>query len=374
MAEIKQVAPRRVGELLIDPENPRLPPDLDTTDQDALLRHFDENYNLDELAASMVEEGFFSEEPLLIVPAGDDEKWIVVEGNRRLATLKLLLEPESRAMVDRAGHWEGLAAAAEERRDQLDPIPTFEYGSRDELLEYLGFRHVTGVVPWTAEAKARYIVDLVRRGHTFPDIARAIGSRQDAVKRQFAAWSALDQAGEAGQPVDQAKRFFGVFYRALQSPAIRRYLRLKEPAEISEEETELITAGEEDRVAELSSWLFGRPGTDERAVITDSRQLTNLGRVLENEQAATMLRETRDFQLALDVAGGDRASIETALTRARSSLVVARGHAFEFAGDRDVIERTHGVDRVVHTILEILGEPSDGGEDGAAAADAGPES
>jgi hypothetical protein len=369
MPQIKEVAPRHVAELLIDPENPRLPPDIDTTDQHALLRFFDEHYNLDELADSMLEEGFFSEEPLLTIPADDSARRIVVEGNRRLATVKLLLEPESRAAVDRTEYWERLADAAAERREELDPVPTFEYGSRDELLEYLGFRHVTGVVPWTAEAKARYIVKLVGRGQGFPDIARAIGSRQDAVRRQFAAWSALEQASEAGQNVDQAERFFGVFYRALQSPPIRRYIRLKEPAEISEQETEVIEPGEEERVAELSSWLFGRPGTEERAVITDSRQLTNLGRVLESDQAATMLRETRDFQLALDVAGGDRASIETALTRARSALVVARGHAFEFVGDDDIIQQTHGVDGVVHTILEILEEPSEDGAQRAAPAD-----
>ena len=93
-------------------------------------------------------------------------------------------------------------------------------------------------------------------------------------------------------------------------------------------------------------------------MITDSRQLTNLGRVLASEDAANALRETRDFTLALDIAGGDRASIETALTRARSSLVVARGHAFEFVGDADIVDRTLGVDGVVHTILEILGEPA----------------
>jgi hypothetical protein len=369
---IKQVVPKRVAELLLDPENPRLPADLDTTDQHALLRIFDLHYNLDELADSMLERGFFSEEPLLTIP-DDPGHRVVVEGNRRLAAVKLLLEPESRAAVNRTEHWDRLAEAMAQRREELDPLPTFEYASREELLDYLGYRHVTGVVPWTAEAKARHIVRLVSRGQSFRDVARAIGSRQDAVRRQFAAWSALEQAAKAEENVDQVERFFGVFYRALQSPSIRRYIRLKEPSEISETDTEVIEQGQEARVAELSSWLFGRPGTDERPVISDSRQITSLGRILASDEAATVLRETRDFQLALDVAGGDRASIETALTRARSALVVARGHAFEFVGDAEIIERTHGVDRVVHTVLEILRAPSEDGAERATPADAGPD-
>lgn len=369
MAELKQVIPREVGELWLDPENPRLPLSVDTTDQGALLRFFDDHYNLDELAVSMGQMGYFGEEPMLTVPAGDGEHHIVVEGNRRLATLKLLLDEEARASVDRTEQWEAFAHDAEQRRDELDPVPTFEYETRNELLEYLGFRHVTGVAPWTAEAKARYVTSLIESGLSFVDTARAIGSRQDAVRRQYVAYAALKQAAGAGESVDLAQRFFGVFYRATQSPGIRRYMKLLEPSEIAEDVREPIEAGAEPRVGDVSAFLFGNPLTEERPVITDSRQLTGLGRILDNPDAAGVLRETRDFSLALDVAGGDRASIETALTRARSSLITARGHAFEFVGDGEIIERAQGVDRVLQSVLEILSEPpadGDGSEDAQA--------
>lgn len=367
MPEIKHVVARHVAELLLDEENPRLPPDMGATDQDALLRFFDARYNLDELAESMVEEGFFVEEPLLTAPHPDGEHRIVVEGNRRLATLKLLLDEDARAAVDRTEHWAELADRAADKRDELDPVPTFEYADRTELLAYLGFRHVTGVVPWTAEAKARYIADHVARTNSFADTARTIGSRQDAVRRQFVGYWALRQAAEAGHNVDQALRFFGVFYRAVQSPAIRQFMHLREPSEIAEQETTPIEDGQEERVAQVSSWLFGVPGTDERAVIKDSRQITALGRILANAEATAALVEARDFALAVEVAGGDRTSIETALTQARSALIKARGQAFEFEADADIIERAQGVKRVLDDILATLGEPAEAGEDAQAA-------
>lgn len=355
MPALKEVVPRRVDELLLDPHNPRLPRDLDVGDQHALLRHFDDNYNLDELADSMLTEGFFVEEPLLTLPADAGDRRVVVEGNRRLATLKLLLDEEARAAVPRTEHWTAIARHAD--REALEPVPTFEYDDRDELIEYLGFRHVTGVVPWSAEAKARYVVSLVGRGQSFANVARAIGSRADAVRRQFIGWCALEQVKQAGEPVDEAQRFFGVFYRALQSPGIRSYMGLPDQGEVTEENTTPVQEGYERRVAEISSYLFGVPHTSERAVVADSRQLTNLGRILENDEAARILREERDYALALEVAGGDRVTIEGALTRARAALITARGHAFEFVGDGEIIDRAHAIERVLDTILETLGEP-----------------
>jgi hypothetical protein len=368
VADIKDVVARQASSLLLDPDNPRLPLDVDAADQDALLRFFDANYNLDELAESMLEKGFFSTEALLTIPSDNNDLRIVVEGNRRLATVKLLVSAEHRAAVDRTEYWNERTEQFGEAAAQLEPLPTFEYETRDELLDYLGFRHVTGVVEWRPEAKARYIVERVHRGQSFIDIARAIGSRQDAVRRQFVAWSALDQAQAAGSNVDNAQRFFGVFYRALQSPGIREYMHLKEPAEATEADTNPVEQGHEARVADVSSWLFGDPANEQPAVITDSRQITNLGLILSNTEAATVLKETRDFQLALDIAGGDRTSIETALTRARTNLVTARGHAFEFVGDRDIIDRAKGVDVVLQKILEILGEPLGENENDAAPA------
>lgn len=366
MPEIKNVVTRHIAELLLDDENPRLPLDVEVTDQYALIRFFDARYNLDELAESMVEEGFFVEEPLLTVPHPDGEHRVVVEGNRRLATLKLLLDADARAAVDRIDYWNELAERAVAIEDQLDPVPTFEYDEKTELLAYLGFRHVTGVVQWTAEAKARYIVDHVARTSSFAETARTMGSRQDAVRRQFVAYCALQQAAQHGQLVDQAFRFFGVFYRAVQSPTIRRYMRLREPNEVAEQETTPVEQGQEERVAQISSWLFGVPGTDERAVIKDSRQITALGRVLANAEATAVLVEARDFALAVEVAGGDRTSIETALTQARSALIKARGQAFEFEGDAEIIERARGVERVLADILATLGEPVVTGEDAEA--------
>ncbi|WP_409047522.1 ParB N-terminal domain-containing protein [Microbacterium sp. HA-8] len=78
----------RVDELTLDTRNPRLVTAA-APSQKSLLRQLYEQESLDELAQSFVDNGYFAEEPLVVVK--ENGEWVVVEGNRRLATLKLLL-------------------------------------------------------------------------------------------------------------------------------------------------------------------------------------------------------------------------------------------------------------------------------------------
>ena len=105
-----------VSLLHLDSQNPRLPEEAQGKSEEELLNVLYKEFFLDELADSMVENGYFDEEPLVAVPhklpsdlkdADPNSKefrdfinrgsteLIVVEGNRRLATAKLLLSRDS---------------------------------------------------------------------------------------------------------------------------------------------------------------------------------------------------------------------------------------------------------------------------------------
>ena len=56
--------PWAVAQLRLDPKNPRLPADLTDASPDELLIHFEREYNLEELAWSMIEKGYSGAEPL----------------------------------------------------------------------------------------------------------------------------------------------------------------------------------------------------------------------------------------------------------------------------------------------------------------------
>jgi len=100
MSEGPEVEDWPVERLLLDSTNPRLPESLGERDQLTLLRFFEQEYDLEELGWSMAEKGYFNEEPLLTVTDPTDEsRRIVIEGNRRLATLRLLIDTEARTAI-----------------------------------------------------------------------------------------------------------------------------------------------------------------------------------------------------------------------------------------------------------------------------------
>src|SRR5438105_4275885 len=98
---------RDIGSLLLDPENPRISVPPKTKEPD-IVKILYETQALDELALSLVRNGYFLEEPVVIVPAENASgKFVVVEGNRRVATIKILIDPKLRKAVG-ADEWPSL--------------------------------------------------------------------------------------------------------------------------------------------------------------------------------------------------------------------------------------------------------------------------
>src|SRR5260370_37244249 len=81
---------RDVEILDLDPANPRITVSADARQPD-LIDYMYRYEALGELAASLARNGYFAEEPLVIVPSSVAGRFVVVEGNRRLAALKILL-------------------------------------------------------------------------------------------------------------------------------------------------------------------------------------------------------------------------------------------------------------------------------------------
>src|ERR1051326_7796936 len=81
-----------VTNLLLDPNNPRIPDSGKELSQRDLIADLLENDKVYELARSIVTNGYYPVESLIVVI--EKGKKYVVEGNRRLAALKLLLSPE----------------------------------------------------------------------------------------------------------------------------------------------------------------------------------------------------------------------------------------------------------------------------------------
>ncbi len=91
----RQIVHVPVTRLRFDPENPRLPRSLAAgASESDVLEWMLSDTSLTDLIGSIAAQGYFEGEPLLAVRVPDDpDEFLIIEGNRRLAALKLLTDP-----------------------------------------------------------------------------------------------------------------------------------------------------------------------------------------------------------------------------------------------------------------------------------------
>lgn len=159
-----------IDNLLLDPNNPRfirdlgkrihVPDDMLETKQEETLQHFSRKSKTDEtdvtnikdLYESMLRLGFVEIDRIVVRPAGKNGKYLVLEGNRRIATVKMILKDYNEGIID-----EPLS-----RHDLEARIPSFQNinamlldteGLSKEEIDHrvsvlLGIRHHGSLLEW----------------------------------------------------------------------------------------------------------------------------------------------------------------------------------------------------------------------------------
>jgi ParB-like nuclease domain len=179
--------------LEFDYENPRLPTTRRGGNAEDVLRYMITEGKVTDLMQSIAEQGYFGGEPLLGIQ-GVKGKYTIVEGNRRLAALKLLNNP-SVAPTKR----NTVQEIVEEAKEIPKSVPVIIYKKRDDVLEYLGYRHITGVDDWDPLAKARYLKQVAQKHLKTPFderlriLAKLIGSKADYVKKLLLGYALYEE-------------------------------------------------------------------------------------------------------------------------------------------------------------------------------------
>lgn len=293
-----------VSELLLDPKNPRFPEGMPRAKgivaaQPEILEHLCRTGVLSELASSFLDNGYFATEPLIATadgaPAG---KFIVLEGNRRLATLQILLgdDQELRRFLP--------AEAAAIDQNRLDPVPVLIVEHRSDATAMIGFRHIGGLKFWDADAKARWIcihVDQATASNgtdQFDHISRQVGLPTVSVRNAYIAWItvavARSEFGYDPVPLIVQDRF-GVWLRAVESPLIRGYIGIGNARHYDAVRKATQKLSERETLEVLADLVDPPEGT---GVVGDSRNISRYANVISNQKARKVLRKTRDLAQA----------------------------------------------------------------------------
>ena len=321
--------------LYLDPENPRLADKgFSVENQEEILRWLWRNKSVNELADSILANGFWDHEELFATEEGD--RLIVVEGNRRLSAVKILSDPELRKKL-------GIQLARDPSERVLDSIRTLPviHATRKELWGFVGFKHVNGPQAWDSIAKAEYVFRMRRDfGLSLADIASGIGDRHETVTRLYRGYVVLRQAQNEFDfdPTDtQHLRFpFSHLWTALGYLSIRDYLG------VGAEELETEDPIPSERLPQLEHlmrWLFGSASKDiEPRIRRQNPDLRYLARALKVPKGIALLEDGSLLSVALDASLGDAHLFRAALTRAETSAKESmRFVSTGFKGEEDLV-------------------------------------
>ena len=214
----------------VDKFNPRLVPYLENQDEATqfdLISVLYENFDTEVVAMSLVENGYFDEEPIIVVPKNipsdfsfsdfydkPDElataiqelinknqiDFIVVEGNRRTSAIKLITNNYLRKKLDIDKFYP--KTNNEDIIEDISNIPCIIYEKREDVSSYLGVRHIAGLLKWEAFAQAAYTASVIEqeleRGLSISDsikqVQKVVGDRSDKLRKQYIAYKIFIEA------------------------------------------------------------------------------------------------------------------------------------------------------------------------------------
>jgi hypothetical protein len=279
-----------LSELKLDSDNPRLPKSMHGKTDKEILSFMLLDASLIELMLAIGENGFFPGEQLLVVK-DIDGKFKVIEGNRRLSAVILLNQPELADVQKNKIH-----KVLDETKERPIDIPCLIFDAEDEIYNYLGYRHITGIKEWHLLEKARYLSQL--RSNSFSnlsldqasrEIAKIIGSRKDYVRRILVGFEIYqvieDEAFFRIRDLNDTTFYFNYIADSLNKANICNFLGIDLSDEKPNHELN------RENLSKWTHWLFEKNDQNKTRLIGDSHDLNSLNTVLGNLEATKAFDE-----------------------------------------------------------------------------------
>jgi len=326
-----------------DPNNPRLVEQGLKKPTDAeIVRALADNADLAEIVQSIAANGYIDIEPLIVQRA--KSRYVVLEGNRRLAAIRVLQDPE----LARAA---GIATpkTSKDVRESMEEVTVYAVSDPEQARDFIGFKHINGPHKWDAHAKGRFAADWYREekknGLTLETIAQRLGDRHDTVTRLVNGIYVLDQAEkERVFSIDDrypGRKFaFSHLYTALTRPGYREFLGLSDEWRAADPKPNPVPKERIENLQKVLVWLYGSKSDDIEPIITSQNpHIKQLGAVLQDARARAILVNRNSLSEAHQQLEPKGARFEMALLSAKQEAENALSQVIGFdPGDATLLE------------------------------------
>lgn len=351
----RQIEFIKLDKLKLDFENPRLP--IQTSTESDIIEWMLADASILELMLAIGQNDFFIGEALLVIKDKDD--FIVLEGNRRLTALKILNNPELATI-----HKRKIEQILDETKERPTNIPCIIFNNREEVLKYLGYRHVTGVKSWGILAKAKYLTQLSKMSQKTSfkeqsrELAKQIGSKSDYVIRLLTGYEIYkiieDNNFYKIPKLDKTTFFFNYIADSLNRENINIFIGVDLDSDNPLEKLN------NNNLRALIHWFFEKNSQNRSRVLGNSSDLTKLNQVLGDEDATNKFINGSSLDDAIDSLefSDDRFSRE--LSYSLKSLENANSfiHKFDEHNNQD-IDTLKDIVKLCRIIKDTIEEKKD---------------
>jgi hypothetical protein len=340
--------------LLLDADNPRLPPSMQGADQENLAVNMEMGFDSFTVAESIAVNGYFNSEPMIVVTAPEDGRWVVVEGNRRLAALLGLAKPGLRHEFPDPDKWDALAKRADITDETLVPVVVVK--DRRVVVPIIGFRHITGILQWQPYAQARYVAKLVDEDHMgLGEVAKMIGLDRTRVGNLYRDQAIARQAQALGIETGPLEQAFSLLTVAMGNVQLREHIKAPLGSRLEPGETP-VPKERAHELRELLTWVFG--DGDAQPLVSESREISQLARVVGNPIGIKAIRGGDTLEAAVqriqDAGADPRSRLMKRLDTGRRSLVAAADDLPDFTADAEVRAEVENARNAIDALQELI--------------------
>ena len=168
----------KTGSLKLDPRNPRIPQEVRGLGEKQILHWLLENEDVKSMARLIAQDGLHPHESYIVMK--DNRRYIVLEGNRRLSAVKLILNPELAPIKQDVAMF-----------NKLRKIANLKSLANAEVVVYPDRLSAAGVLAaihtkepkrrWSQISQAAFYAELTAEGSSPTDIASIVGRSQSEI-------------------------------------------------------------------------------------------------------------------------------------------------------------------------------------------------
>lgn len=350
---IVQVDP---NELSFDYKNPRIAEFglSAATPEQEIIRILWEVMGVEEIVLSIRASGFFEHEPLIAVK--EDGRNVVIEGNRRLAAVKCILDPE---IADYIGINKNTLLISDGYKESLNELPVIFVDERQDAWKFIGFKHINGPAKWGSYAKAQYISQ-IKNEYNIPlaEIASQIGDTHKTVQKLYQGLQVIEQAEELKvfdrSDISANRLYFSHLYTGLTYEGFKEYIGI---TGVSEEVKNPVPPEKKEHLGELLTWIYGsKKNKTTPAIQSQNPDLRRLEAVLKNREATVALRDGVPLYQAYEISQPKDETFEQSLLEAKRALQKAQSYQTEgFDGkDESLLKQAASIAKIAEELYETM--------------------